>query len=71
MTLEELQTVLHVAPEGSRAIIFGIRDPRVSQVGHFFNAASQKGGERLLDGQIGGAANPSLFDRFRLMWTTP
>jgi filamentous hemagglutinin len=59
------------AGPGARGIVFGIPDTQSSKDGHFFNVANQRDVVRLLDGQTGTAADPSRFERFRVMRTNP
>jgi hypothetical protein len=70
MSADEVTKVMNSGGMGSRGIVFGIPEKITDHtIGHFFNVANQKGVVRFLDGQAGGAADPSKFYRFRILRT--
>ncbi len=58
--------VMLTAGDGSRGIVYGVRE---GGVGHVFNVVNQKGVIRFLDGQIGRAAELSGYTQFRVLRT--
>ncbi|WP_420813807.1 toxin glutamine deamidase domain-containing protein [Microbispora catharanthi] len=66
-SIQQIETELGSAGNGSRGIIWGYRGPH--RVGHVFNVVNQRGVIRYLDGQSGGAASLDGYRRFYFLRT--